>query len=409
MSAQVRPGCKLTEVGVIPEDWDVQQIIDTCGFIVPGRNKPNVFDGNIPWITTPDLTDGGSVSESRLGLRVSESEAKNIGSKIVPAGSILMSCVGELGLVAYAENDIVINQQLHAFIPSACIDGRFLSYAIKTRVDYLYTIATKTALPYLNKDNCNSIKIPFPRLQEQRAIAAALSDMDALISGLDQLIAKKRDIKQAAMQQLLTGQQRLPGFSGEWELKRLGDVASFLKGKGLPKSELSPYGADPCIHYGELFTLYPETIGEVISRTTGSREAFRSIANDVLMPTSDVTPRGLAKASCVTVDGVILGGDILVIRSDSKQIDGSFLSYVIRSHEDQVLQLVTGSTVFHLYGSDMKKFTFSIPPAPEQTAIVNILSDMDGELTKLESRRQKTNQLKQGMMQELLTGRTRLI
>ena len=130
MSAQVRPGCKLTEVGVIPEDWDVQQIIDTCGFIVPGRNKPNVFDGNIPWITTPDLTDGGSVSESRLGLRVSESEAKNIGSKIVPAGSILMSCVGELGLVAYAENDIVINQQLHAFIPSACIDGRFLSYAI---------------------------------------------------------------------------------------------------------------------------------------------------------------------------------------------------------------------------------------------------------------------------------------
>ena len=246
-------------------------------------------------------------------------------------------------------------------------------------------------------------------MQEQRAIAAALSDMDALISGLDQLIAKKRDIKQAAMQQLLTGQQRLPGFSGEWELKRLGDVASFLKGKGLPKSELSPYGADPCIHYGELFTLYPETIGEVISRTTGSREAFRSIANDVLMPTSDVTPRGLAKASCVTVDGVILGGDILVIRSDSKQIDGSFLSYVIRSHEDQVLQLVTGSTVFHLYGSDMKKFTFSIPPAPEQTAIVNILSDMDGELTKLESRRQKTNQLKQGMMQELLTGRTRLI
>ena len=409
MSAQVRPGCKLTEVGVIPEDWDVQQIIDTCGFIVPGRNKPNVFDGNIPWITTPDLTDGGSVSESRLGLRVSESEAKNIGSKIVPAGSILMSCVGELGLVAYAENDIVINQQLHAFIPSACIDGRFLSYAIKTRVDYLYTVATKTALPYLNKDNCNSIKIPFPRLQEQRAIAAALSDMDALISGLDQLIAKKRDIKQAAMQQLLTGQQRLPGFSGEWEVKRLGDVASFLKGKGLPKSELSPYGADPCIHYGELFTLYPETIGEVISRTTGSREAFRSIANDVLMPTSDVTPRGLAKASCVTVDGVILGGDILVIRSDSKQIDGSFLSYVIRSHEDQVLQLVTGSTVFHLYGSDMKKFTFSIPPVPEQTAIVNILSDMDGELTKLESRRQKTNQLKQGMMQELLTGRTRLI
>ena len=91
MSAHVRSGYKRTEIGVIPEDWDVRQIIETCDFIVPGRNKPNVFDGNIPWITTPDLTDGGSVKESRLGLRVSEYEAKNVGSKIVPAGSILGS------------------------------------------------------------------------------------------------------------------------------------------------------------------------------------------------------------------------------------------------------------------------------------------------------------------------------
>jgi type I restriction enzyme S subunit len=127
------------------------------------------------------------------------------------------------------------------------------------------------------------------------------------------------------------------------------------------------------------------------------------------MPTSDVTPRGLAKASCVTIDGVILGGDILVIRSDATKVCGSFLSYVIRREETQVLQLVTGSTVFHLYGSDMKKFTFLLPPLPEQTAIATVLSDMDLELAALEQRRDKTRALKQGMMQELLTGRTRLV
>ena len=255
----------------------------------------------------------------------------------------------------------------------------------------------------------NEFWIVAPPLPEQRAIATALSDVDGLLGGLDRLIAKKRDLKQAAMQQLLTGQTRLPGFHGVWEVKRLGDVATFYKGKGLPKSALSESGAEPCIHYGELFTRYPETIGEIFSLTDDSSGVFRSIANDVLMPTSDVTPRGLAKASCVRVDGVILGGDILVIRSDTSLIHGSFLSFLIRYEETQVLQLVTGSTVYHLYGSDMKNFTFSMPSLPEQTAIAEVLTEMDAELAVLEHRREKTRALKQAMMQELLTGRTRLV
>jgi type I restriction enzyme S subunit len=257
--------------------------------------------------------------------------------------------------------------------------------------------------------NLRGIHIPIPPLPEQKAIAQALSDMDALISGLDDLIAKKRDIKQATMQQLLTGKKRLPGFSGEWEEKRLGDVATFLKGKGLPKSALSESGIEPCIHYGELFTKYPETITRVISSTDAVNGMFRSAANDVLMPTSDVTPRGLAKASCITFDDVILGGDILVIRSDVKLVHGSYLSLVIRFEETQVLQLVTGTTVYHLYGSDMKKFRFRLPSLPEQKAIAQALSDIDAELAALEQRRDKTRELKQAMMQELLTGRTRLV
>lgn len=168
-------------------------------------------------------------------------------------------------------------------------------------------------------------------------------------------------------------------------------------------------GAEPCIHYGELFTRYPETIGRIFSRTDQTEDAFRSLANDVLMPTSDVTPRGLAKASCIKIDGVILGGDILVIRPDDNLINGSFLSLVIRYQETKILQLVTGSTVYHLYGSDMKNFMFTMPPLTEQTAIAQVLSDMDAELAALETSREKTRQLKQGMMQELLTGRTRLV
>jgi type I restriction enzyme S subunit len=133
------------------------------------------------------------------------------------------------------------------------------------------------------------------------------------------------------------------------------------------------------------------------------------VANDVLMPTSDVTPNGLAKASCIQQSDVILGGDILVIRALSDLLNGSFLSYVIRWQREQIMQLVSGSTVYHLYGSDMKNFSFLLPEVKEQTAIAKVLADMDAEIAALEAQRAKMGVLKQGMMQELLTGKTRLV
>jgi type I restriction enzyme, S subunit len=214
---EVRPGFKQTEVGVIPEEWEVRPVGDVCGCIVPGRNKPKLFDGDIPWITTPDLEDGKPVTTSRLGLCVSRAEAKMVGSKVVPPGSVLMSCAGELGIVAQTQNEIVVNQQLHVFLPSARIDGTFLLSALSYRKDQIASLGTKTAVPYLNKSSCNSIPVPLPPLPEQRAIATALSDVDTLLGELERIIAKKRDLKQAVMQQLLTGQTRLPGFHGERE------------------------------------------------------------------------------------------------------------------------------------------------------------------------------------------------
>ena len=265
-------------------------------------------------------------------------------------------------------------------------------------------------MPSLNQEILRKVVIPLPPTKtEQEAIAEALSDADALIESLEQLLVKKRQLKQGAMQQLLTGKKRLPRFGREWEVKPLGDLATFHKGKGLPKSALEPFGTELCIHYGELFTRYPETIREVWSRTNRSDDGIRSVANDVLMPTSDVTPTGLAKASCVRTSGIILGGDILVIRTNADRAFGSFLSYVIRHAQDQILQLVTGTTVFHLYAADMKKFKFLIPLVSEQQAIVAVLDDMDVEIAALETKLAKTRLIKQGMMQELLTGRIRLV
>ena len=419
MSAHVRSGYKRTEIGVIPEDWDVRQIIETCDFIVPGRNKPNVFDGNIPWITTPDLTDGGSVKESRLGLRVSEYEAKNVGSKIVPAGSILMSCVGDLGLVAYAENDIVINQQLHAFIPTACIDGKFLSYAIKTRVDYLYTVATKTALPYLNKDNCNSIKIPFPKLQEQRAIATTLSDIDTLIIGLDKLIAKKRDIKQATMQQLRPGQQRLQGFSGEWNVKTFEEIFDFLSTATNARSDLSESGDTYYLHYGDIHTRFHSHLDLGFDQPPKVERAMCQSAayirnGDWVMADASEDFAGVGKTievSGLTDDARMVAGlHTFLLREKTPTFAAGFKGHLgnLDSLRQQYLRVATGMKVYGVSKNALKNLVLPVPKLEEQTAIATILSDMDGELATIKARCDKARQIKLGMMQELLTGRIRL-
>jgi type I restriction enzyme S subunit len=406
---ELKPGYKQTEVGILPEEWAVKRLgeVATIGTgATPPTSDPSNYGDEFLFVGPVDMGDAKYISKTEKML----SKKGFALSRRFPKDSILFVSIGStIGKCGIASVELTANQQINAIFPATIFSVDYLFYAVSAAAPRIKAQAGEQAVPIVNKTQFSGTKVGFPPLLEQRTIATALNDVDELLAGLDRLIAKKRDLKQAAMQQLLTGQTRLPGFHGEWEVKRLGDVAAFFKGKGLPKSAISETGAELCIHYGELFTRYPESIRDVLSRTDESVSAFRSVANDVLMPTSDVTPRGLAKASCILIDGVILGGDILVIRSDKRLIHGPFLSFVIRYEETQVLQLVTGSTVFHLYRSDMSNFTFSMPPLPEQSAIAEVLTDMDAELTALDQRRDKTRALKQGMMQELLTGRTRLV
>ena len=417
---ELRAGYKQTEVGVIPEDWETdsmlrisRQIMDYRGR-TPKKLGMDWGGGDIPALSAGNVKMGfvDFDAECYFGSEALYSRWMTRGD--VAKDDILFTTEAPLGNVALVPDDrkyILSQRTILLQIHQERASSRFLFQMLlsdgfqRMLADY----SSGSTAKGIQRKKFEQLCVAIPPLPEQRAIAAALSDVDTLLDGLERLIAKRRDVKRAAMQQLLTGQTRLPGFSGEWEVKRLGELATFHKGKGLPKSALTPFGSEPCVHYGELFTQYGETIRETISRTNKAFGEFRSIANDVLMPTSDVTPRGLAKASCIVADGVVLGGDILVIRTDPELISGTFLSYVIRREDEQVLRLVTGTTVFHLYGADMKKFTFKLPRLAEQQAIVAVLSDIDAELAALEARRDKTRALKQGMMQELLTGRTRLV
>ena len=348
---------------------------------------------------------------------VSEPKAKSLSANLAHTNDLVFTQRGTLGQVAIVPRGeypfyLISQSQMKVSLDRRKHDPNFVYqyFSGSTGQKQIADSAIQTGVPHTNLGILRSYHFPAPPLLEQVAIANTLSDLDTLLTAQDALIAKKRAIKQGAMQELLSGKRRLPGFGAEWEAEPLGDVAVFLKGKGLPKSSLNSFGMNPCIHYGELFTVYGEEISETVSRTNDSCADFRSVANDVLMPTSDVTPRGLAKASCIVRDGITLGGDILVIRTDVTAVSGTFLSFAIRNEEAQILSLVTGTTVFHLYASDMRRFIFMHPPTiDEQVAIVSILLDLDAEIIALEAKRKKTALLKQGMMQELLTGKTRLV
>lgn len=408
----VEDGYKQTEIGVIPEDWDVKRISDftdgTAGG-TPSTQIQSFWGGEIKWMSSGELNK--KIIFDVKG-RITEKGLHSSSTKLIPKNCILIGLAGQgktRGTVAINKVEICTNQSIASIFPNKKFQSLYLYYNLENRYLELRSISTGDGgRGGLNLTIIRNISIPFPPLQEQKAIAKALSDTDALLTSMQKLITKKESIKKATMQQLLTGKKRLSGFSGEWKEKKLGDIAIFLKGKGLSKSQISTNAKYECIHYGELFIKYKEVIKEVISFTNTYDNPILSMKNDVLMPTSDVTPNGLATASCIKKDNIILGGDILIIRADKLIIEGLFLAFYISIDKNQILQLISGTTVFHLNGSNMTKFTFKIPPLQEQKAIAQILSDMDNEIEALNKKLYKLKYIKDGMMSELLTGKIRL-
>jgi type I restriction enzyme S subunit len=260
--------------------------------------------------------------------------------------------------------------------------------------------------------------VPIPPTEvEQRAIAAALNDIDALLAGLDRLIAKKRDLKLAAMQQLLTGQTRLPGFQGEWEVKRLGEHVSFLKNGVHSRAELTTNGLIKNLHYGDIHACGGVTLDPSSMPSLESNRAHalgRLMDGDLVFVDASEDIDGVGKSvEIVGAAGVpfVAGLHTIAARFDPAVLAHGFKAYLqfcppFRLH---LRRLAAGTKVYATSRRHIASAEVPLPNFQEQTAIAGVLSDMDTELTTLEVRRDKTSALKQAMMQELLTGKTRLV
>ncbi len=404
----MKPGHKQTEVGVIPEEWEVSTIGDVCTFAGGSQPPRSTFKfaptkGYVRLIQIRDYkTDEyASYIPEPLARKRCGAEDIMIGRYGPPVFQILRGIEGAYNVALIKAN------------PSNKVDREFFYNVLKQEplfqlIDGLSRRTsgqTGVEMPALK-----AYGLPLPPLPEQRAIAAALSDVDALLAALEQLITKKRDLKQAAMQQLLTGQTRLPGFKGKWETKRLGELGSFFKGSGVKKDE-SQSGSLPCIRYGEIYTRHNDYIKEFHSFISKQVAATACLIKkgDLLFAGSGETKEEIGKCVAFVDDcEAYAGGDIVILRPQA--VDSLFLGYSLNtpSIARQKSSRGQGDAVVHIGSAALSNVILNLPPLPEQTAIATVLSDMDVELTALEQRLDKTRALKQGMMQELLTGRTRL-
>ena len=370
----MKTGYKQTEIGTMPDDWQVSTIEENAIIKTGGRN-------------TQDRDDKGQYPFFVRSQTIEKIDSYSFdGEAVLTAGD----GVGTGKIFHYINGRFDCHQRVYRISDfSNQLNGKFF-YRVFSNAFYdrIMSMTAKSSVDSVRRDMIAEMRIPLPPLPEQKAIANALSDIDQLIASLDQLIAKKRDLKQAAMQQLLTGKTRLAGFSGEWETKRLGEVVAIVK--------------------GQLITQDTVVDGTIPVIAGGKKPAyFHNIANR-FGKTITVSGSGASAGYVAKYDEPIFASDCCTI-SEGSTYDLDYIYYYLLSRQSHIYRSQTGGAQPHIHPKDLQPMIVGIPSHGEQVAIAATLSDMDAELTELAHRRDKTIALKQGMMQELLTGRTRLV
>lgn len=382
---EVRPGYKQTEVGVIPEEWEPRGLLSAVS-IANGQVDPRKEPFRSMVLVAPDHIESGT---GKLLAKRTAAEQRAISGKYpFGAGDIVYSKIRPyLKKAILADFAGLCSADMYPLRPVEGVDGGYILPVLLAHrfTKYAESVSVRSGMPKINRAELADFSVALPPLSEQRAIAAALSDVDALLGGLDRLIAKKRDLKQAAMQQLLTGQTRLPGFSGAWEVKRLGEALTVCHGKSQREVAVAD-GPFPILASGGQIGTASRSLYDKPSVLIGRKGTINQ-------PQYMQTPFWTV--------------DTLFYSAMNGSNDARFFYY--RFCLIDWMQFNEASGVPSLNARTIEKIEIACPEPREQTAIAAVLSDMDAELAALEARRNKTRDLKQAMMQELLTGKTRLV
>lgn len=416
---KVPPGYKRTEIGLLPSDWRSLPV-GRMGEVTTGKALATNAPGQSrPYLRTKNVFDGRIDVDDVLVMPMTDAEFEHF--RVRP-GDVLLNEGQSLELVGRCamykgeyQQACAMQNQLVRFRarPGVCSEFAAHLFRFSQQRGIFARIALQTtSIAHLGARRFERLHLPWPqRESEQRAIAEVLSDGDRLLAALEALIAKKRAVKQAAMQQLLTGKTRLSGFSGDWETKRLGEVGHFLKGSGVKRDD-SQSGPLACVRYGEIYTTHHDYVRQFNSWISPkvAATATRLVYGDLLFAGSGETKEEIGKCVALVICAeAYAGGDIVILRPSN--VDPLFLGYALNMPDAarQKASFGQGDAVVHISAAALAQVSLSLPSRDEQSAIAAVLFDVDAEISALEARRDKARAVKHGMMQQLLTGRMRLV
>lgn len=413
----VKKGYKQTEIGVLPQDWTIGYLSDFGKIQSGGTPSTTIADywgGSIAWCTPSDITSTPVKYINSTQRTITDEGLKNSAAIVMPAGSILLCTRATIGELKINSIPMATNQGFKNITIDDRGNAEFFYYLLQTKKNSMLELAIGSTFLEISKTALCKIPLQIPIRDEQNKIADALSDIDNLVVVLEKQIAKKKAIKQGAMQELLTGKRRLPGFSGKWQnfnLMKHSKIKARIGWQGLKKSEYLDSG------YALLVTGTDFDDGKVqwdrchyVTRSRYDQDRNIQIQNNDILITKDGSLGKVALARGLTKPATLNSG-IFVIRPLQSIYDPVFVYHILSSFvfKNFLDKLSAGSTIIHLYQKDVDKFEFLLPPAiEEQNAIAAVLSEMDADITALEEKLAKYRQVKQGMMQQLLTGKIRL-
>jgi type I restriction enzyme, S subunit len=437
-SAQVPEGYKQTEIGVIPEDWHVREL-GSLGKFKNGINKGSEdFGHGSPFVNLMDVFGVSYISEiGHLGLVNSNDVEKNVynlkeGDVLFIRSSVKPSGVGLTTVVKKDLTNTVYSGFLIRFRDQNNLKTDYKKYCFSEEKFRQSVISSSTvsANTNINQDNLKKLVIAYPEsLDEQQTIAQALSDVDALIASLDKLIAKHRQLKTAAMQQLLTGKMRLSGFGEgkgykktevgvipeDWIVTEMKNIVENNRISSGVYKEKSLYGnGNQIIKLGDVFNLdyFEPSKSQRVLLEGDELSKYRVNVGDIFIALASVKLEGVGKVMLVTElnEDTAYDHNVALIRVKNLA-NPKFIFYILKSDfvRSKISKAATQVGTTFLKASTILEFQLPIPIKAEQTEIATVLSDIDTAIAALEKRRAKTQAIKQGMMQELLTGRTRLV
>lgn len=411
---EVKPGYKQTEAGLIPEEWDVRSFGDLFAFKNGVNADKEAYGKGVRFVNVLEPITYSHIHGPEIPGRVTLREAL-LAAYAVRRGDVLFNRTSEteaeLGLAAtyVGTEQLVFGGFVIRGRPTdESLDPIYSGYGLRAPAirSQIIPMGQGAIRANIGQQNLSRVLAPVPPLEEQQAIAEALSDADALLQGIDDLIAKKRDIRQAAMQQLLTGQIRLTGFQGRWLDKNIGDIAVPISEINVTQEKLPVLACSKHTGFVDSLRYFKN---QVFSKDLSTYKVIRR--NEIGYPANHIEEGSIGLQDRYDV---ALVSPIYVVFRVVDGINSYFLHRLLKLDSyRQRFKIATTASVDRrgsLRWPAFSKIAISLPPtADEQAAVATALMDMDAELAALEQRREKTSGLMQAMMQELLTGKTRLV